>query len=56
MGETLSRSTENSTEKSPFEKLFPAQRDNDFLIVAKQDDVAVIDRFHGDLIDLIPQL
>jgi len=26
------------------------------MIVAKKDDVPVIDRFHGDLIDLSPQL
>ena len=38
------------------EKLFPAQRDNDFLIVAKKYYVAVANRFDGDLIDLSPQL
>jgi hypothetical protein len=37
-------------------KLFPAQRDNDLLIVANKDDVAVIDRFHRDLIDLSSEL
>ena len=55
-GKTLSPQTENSTGKPPFEKLFPAQRDNDFLIVANKNDVAVIDRFHGNLIDLSPEL
>jgi hypothetical protein len=48
--------TKTQPKKLLFEKLFPAQRDDDFLIVAKKDDVAVIDRFHGDLIDLSPQL
>ena len=43
-------------EKSLFEKLLPTQRDYNFLIVAKKDDVAVVNRFDGDLIDLSPQL
>ena len=41
---------------APWKELFPAQRDDDFLIVAKKDDVAVVNRFDGDLIDLIAQL
>src|SRR2546430_7843892 len=41
---------------APWKKLFPAQRDNDFLIVAKKNDVAVVNRFDGDLIDLSPKL
>ena len=47
---------ETQPENCPFGELFPAQRDNDFLIVAKKDDVAVVNRFDGDLIDLSPQL
>ena len=40
----------------PFGELLPAQRNNDFLIVAKKYDVAVVNRFDGDLVDLSPQL
>ena len=46
----------NPKKAAPWKELFPAQRDNDFLIVAKKDDVAVVNRFDGDLIDLIAQL
>lgn len=54
---TLSRFNRNSNRKNrPFGELLPAQRNNDFLIVAKKDDVAVVNRFDGDLVDLSPQL
>jgi len=46
----------NRKKPAPWKKLLPAQRDNDFLIVAKKDDLAVVNRFDGDLIDLSPQL
>ena len=56
MGQTLSGSTENSTKKSPVEKLFSTQWDDDFLILAKKNHMTVVDRFDGDLIDLGSQL
>src|SRR5438105_7319177 len=43
--------------KSVFRRqLFPAQRDDDFLVAAGEDDAAIFDRFDGQLIGLVTEL